>query len=61
VAENLDPSKNHGDVKIEMFVRSDIWMPYKFIHYNAEGGVNMKATFRDIKLNTGLTEADFKI
>ena len=61
VAKGLDPSKQNGSARIVMYLRADNWLPYQTIQYNSEGNVLLKATFKDLKLNQGLKEKDFKI
>jgi len=61
VAKGLDPEKENGSARIVMYLRADNWLPYQTIHYDSDGNVLLKATFKDLKLNQGLKEKDFKI
>lgn len=61
VAKGLDPAKENGSVRIIMYLRADNWLPYQTIHYDSNGDILLKATFKDLKLNQGLKEKDFKI
>lgn len=61
VAKGLDPEKENGSARIVMYLRADNWLPYQTVHYDSEGNVILKATFKDLKLNQGLKEKDFKI
>lgn len=61
VAKGLDPDEENGSARIVMYLREDNWLPYQTIHYDSEGNVILKATFKELKLNQGLSEKDFKI
>jgi outer membrane lipoprotein-sorting protein len=61
VAKGLDPQKENGSARIVLYLRADNWLPYQTAHYDSDGSLILKATFKDLKLNQGLKEKDFKI
>lgn len=61
VAKGLDPAKENGSTKIILYLRADNWLPYQTVHYDANGDLLLKATFKDLKINQGFSEKNFKI
>lgn len=58
--DGLDPSGNYGAVKKYLYLRQDNHLPYRIVEYDSGNNRVLVATFRNLRLNTGLTENDFR-
>jgi len=59
--QKLDPTKNYGAVKAKYWIDSQSMLPVMITDYDAEGNVVRTVKYRNLKVNVGLTEDDFKI
>ncbi len=59
-AKDLDPQKNFGAVKKYLYIRQDLKLPYLALDYDAQDREVVRAYFRDLQVNAGLSEEDFR-
>jgi outer membrane lipoprotein-sorting protein len=46
--------------KTKIWVDQEIWMPLKYEIYSGNGNLTMKLEIRDLKVNTGIPDSEFK-
>lgn len=58
------PKESDGDYelihKTKIWVDQETWMPLKYETYNGNGNITMKLEIRDLKVNTGIPDSEFK-
>ncbi|MDR7667330.1 outer membrane lipoprotein-sorting protein [Methanosarcina sp. Z-7115] len=58
------PKENDGDYeliyKTKIWVDQETWMPLRYETYNGDGNLTMKLEIRDLKVNTGIPDSEFK-
>jgi outer membrane lipoprotein-sorting protein len=58
------PKETDGDYeliyKTKIWVDQETWMPLKYETYNGSGNPTMKLEIRDLKVNTGIPDSEFK-
>ena len=56
--------KQDGDYeliyKTKIWVDQETWMPLRYETYNGDGNLTMKLEIRDLKVNTGIPDSEFK-
>ncbi|AAM03652.1 TPA: outer membrane lipoprotein-sorting protein [Methanosarcina acetivorans] len=62
---NITPKEIHtdDDLKskiIKIWVDKETWMPLRWEYYNADGNLTDKNEIRDLKVNTGIPDSEFK-
>ncbi len=52
---------NYGPIyKIKIWVDKETWMPLRSELYNSDGNLTMKSEVRDMKVNSGISDSEFK-
>jgi outer membrane lipoprotein-sorting protein len=46
--------------KTKMWIDEETWMPLRYETYNGDGNLTMKFEARDLKVNTGIPDSEFK-
>ena len=59
-ADNLNPAEWHGADRAKLYIRTDNNLPYVREEYEGDKLVH-RAIYKDLKINVGLTEDDFKM
>ena len=58
------PKEKDGDYelahKTKMWIDEETWMPLRYETYNGDGNQTMKIEIRDLKVNTGIPDSEFK-
>ena len=58
------PKEMDGDNKLlykaKIWVDQETWMPLMYEIYNGNGNLTMKLEIRDLKVNTGIQDSEFK-
>lgn len=57
----LQPSENYGASYSKYWIDSETFLPVMVVDYTSDGNEVRTVNFRDIRVNVGLTQEDFKI
>ncbi|NPB04339.1 MAG: DUF1571 domain-containing protein [Thermotogae bacterium] len=57
----LDPTKNYGAVRARYWIDASTYLPLMVTDYDSGGGIVRTVKYKNLKINVGLTQEDFKI